>query len=169
MRTNSLTLIFAVDKNWSIGLDGDMHVYIKKDLKRFKELTLGNVLVMGRKTLESLPGSKPLDKRTTIVLTRRDIKARENLIVVNSIDDLFNILDDIDACKKIFVSGGQRVVEQLIDYCDYAYITKILYAFPESDTKIPNLDADSRWELVKESELLEENGIKFQYVDYKRK
>ncbi len=169
MRKDNLILIFAVDENWSIGLEGDMHVYIKKDLKRFKSLTEGNVLIMGRKTLESLPNSQPLPNRTNIVLTRNESFKQDDVIVANSLDHLFEILNEIDEDKDLFVSGGQAVVEELIDYCDRAYITKILYAFPKSDTKIPDLDQDSSWEIEEESEVYEENNIKFKYVNYIRK
>ena len=166
-----MILMFAVDENWNIGLDGDMLVHIRKDLKRFREFTEGNIIIMGRKTLEALPNSQPLANRTNIVLSRQDLKL-ESGYQVRSIEELDDLLGEINpkGDRKVFVTGGQNVVEQLIDRCDKAYITKILKKFPKADTTLHNLDEDEDWVLVKESEVYEENSIEFKYLDYvKRK
>lgn len=167
-----MKLIFAVDKNWSIGVNGDMLVHLSNDLKRFKEITMGGILVMGRKTFESLPNQKPLPGRTSLVVTTNKDYRREGITVVNSLEELFKKLEEINPEKErqVFLIGGGNLVDQLIDKCDYAHITKIDHAFPDFDTAIPNLDKIGGWEVVSEGESLtdEKTGYKYKHFDYKR-
>lgn len=164
-----MILIFAVDNNWNIGLDGGMLAHIKKDLKRFRELTEGNIVIMGRRTMEAGPNGRPLPNRTNIILTSKDLDF-ENDYVVKSLDDLDILLKEInkDNSKKVFVTGGQSVVEQLLDKCDEAYITKILKTFDKADTSLPNLDRDDDWKVDWESDIYSEDGLDFKYVNYRR-
>ena len=85
-----MKLIAAADKNWSIGKDGGLLCHMPGDLKFFKEKTLGKTVVMGRKTLDSLPGGKPLPGRTNVVLTRDENFHREGCIVIHSIEELLS-------------------------------------------------------------------------------
>ena len=140
-----MNLIVAVDQNWAIGKDGDQLVYLKEDLKRFRTLTSGHTVILGRKTLTTFPGGRPLKK------------------VFSSVEELVQQADG-DA----FVIGGASVYEQLLPYCDTAYITKIHAAFP-ADTYFPDLDKSEEWEGVEESESLEQDGIAYHYVTYRRK
>lgn len=84
-----MILIFAVDNNWNIGYNGDMLFKISEDLKRFKEITVGNIIIMGRKTFESLPYKKALPNRINIIITRDKEYKGENIMVVNSLEQLF--------------------------------------------------------------------------------
>ena len=142
--------IAAVDKNWAIGYKGKLLTSIPEDMKLFKNETTGNVVVMGRKTLESFPGGRPLPNRTNIVLTSFADYQSKGAIIVHSIDELFDRLSDYDT-EKIYVIGGETIYRQLIPYCDKALITKIDMDY-DADAFFPNPDNEDRRELEGESE-----------------
>ncbi|MDD3393543.1 MAG: dihydrofolate reductase [Anaerotignum sp.] len=161
-----MNLIVAVDEKWGIGRDGDLLCRISTDMKRFRSITSGNVLVMGRKTLESFPNKKPLPNRENVVLTNNLEYEAEGVILCHSIEELPRILEGFGE-KEVFVAGGGTVYQQLLPFCEKAYITKIKETFP-ADTHFPNLDMLPEWEIVEEDER-EENGIKFSFVLYQKK
>ena len=165
-----MRMIFAVDENWNIGYDGDMLFKISKDLQRFRLLTETNIIIMGRKTFEALPDQKALPNRINIVITRDAEYTAEDIIVVTSIDELFQLLEVINPDNKMinFVIGGGNVAHQLLQYCDYAYITKVLRSFDATDTLIPNLDEDQDWIIEKQSDYYMQDDLMYNYVDYKR-
>lgn len=152
--------IVAVSENWGIGKDNDLLFHIGADLKRFRTLTAGHTVVMGRKTLESLPGGKGLPKRRNIVLTANPDFTAENVEVVHNPAQLI-----FAAGADAFVIGGAAVYRQLLSLCERVYVTKV-FAAPEADVFFPDLDADPNWEIAVQSEIMEEDGIRFQYVDY---
>ena len=158
-----MKLIVAVDKNWAIGKDNDLLCHLPGDLKYFKERTTGKTVVMGRKTLESLPGGKPLPKRTNIVLTRDESFEKEGCVIVHSIEELLEKYGQED----LMVMGGAEIYTKLLPYCDTCYITEIDKEF-EADKHIPNVSADPAFEKVWESEENIENGIAYRFVEYKR-
>ncbi|MGF7060394.1 dihydrofolate reductase [Brassicibacter mesophilus] len=166
-----MKLIFAVDNNWNIGYDGDMLFKISEDLKRFRSLTEGNIIIMGRKTFESLPEKKALPNRINIVITRDKEYKAHNIIVINSLDKLFPLIEKLKSSSEneleTFVIGGGNIARQLISYCNKAHITKVFRAF-EADTLIPNLDLDDDWKIEKESEVYRQNNLLYKYVDYIR-
>lgn len=155
-----MNLIVAVDQNWAIGKDGDQLVYISEDLKRFKALTTGHPVILGRKTLATFPGGRPLKGRRNLILSTNPDYTVENAEVLHSISTLLEI-----APEDSFVIGGESVYRALLPYCDTAYITKIDAAFP-ADRYFPNLDQDPAWTLTDESEPLEQDGLKFRYLVY---
>lgn len=166
-----MNLIFAVDGNWRIGYGGRMLVEIREDLKRFREITEGNIVIMGRKTLEALPGQKPLENRINILVTRNKNYKKEGFYIINSLEDLFPLLKELNPDKKmqVFVTGGGTIARQLLLFCKKAYITKIFKDFPQADTFIPNLDLDSDWKAVNESDVYKtDDNIYYKYVDYER-
>ena len=161
-----MKLIVAVDKNWAIGYKGDLLIRISADLKRFKELTTGNAVIMGYNTLLSLPGSKPLKNRMNIVLYPTDIQI-EGATVVHGIDEAVDLAAEIKD-KDVFVIGGASVYNQLLPYCDTAYITKIYREF-EADVFIPDLDELDEWYIADESEIqINDDGTEYRYVTYKK-
>ena len=119
-----MDLIVAVDAKWGIGKDGDLLHPISADLKYFRQKTTGNVLVMGRKTLESFPNKKPLPNRVNIVLTNNKNYEAEGVVLCHGIDELPAVLKDYTD-KQIFVAGGGTIYEQLLPQCETAYVTKI--------------------------------------------
>ena len=141
-----MNLIAAVDKNWAIGYQNKLLTSIPEDMKFFRQTTTGKVVVMGRKTLESFPGKKPLKNRTNIVLTKNPSYQAEGAIVVHSEDELREELKKYDS-EDIFVIGGESIYRQLLDECDKAYITKIEYAYT-ADAYFPNLDEKEEWKIT---------------------
>ena len=161
-----MKLIVAVDKNWAIGYKGDLLIRISSDLKRFKEITTGNAVIMGYNTLLSLPGGRPLKNRMNIVLYPTDIEI-EGATVVHGIDEAVDLASEIKD-RDVFVIGGASVYNQLLPYCDTAYITKIDREF-EADVFIPNLDELDEWYIADESETFTEaDGTRYKYVTYKK-
>ena len=158
-----MKLIVAADKNWGIGKDNNLLCHLPGDLKYFKEKTLGKTVVMGRKTLESLPGAKPLPKRTNVVITRDQSFEKEGCQVVHSIDEALEKYSGDD----VMVLGGAEIYTQLLDCCDTCYITQIDKEF-DADKFIPNLENHPDFEKVWESEPCEENGITYRFTEYKR-
>lgn len=119
-----MNLIAAVDNNWAIGKNNQLLVRIPMDQKFFREMTTGKVVVMGRKTLESFPNSRPLKNRTNIVLTHNPSYEVEGAVVVHSLDELHKELEKYNS-EDIYIIGGQKIYEQLVDECDVAHITKV--------------------------------------------
>jgi dihydrofolate reductase len=165
-----MILIFAVDNNWNIGYDGDMLFKISEDLKRFRRLTEGNIVIMGRKTFESLPNKRALPNRINIVITRDKEYSASNVIVINSLEELFPLIEKLNPNNEMnnFVIGGGNIAQQLISYCHKAYITKVFKTFEVADTLIPNLDLYDDWKIVNESEVYRQDDLLYKYVDYIR-
>lgn len=160
-----MILVMAVDAKWAIGYKGDMLTRIPEDLKHFKEMTMGGVLVMGRKTFDAtgaLPG------RETIIVSR-SLKEMEGAHIAHSLDDLREMLKEKYSDKKIFLVGGASLIDQLIEEVDEAEITFIKKDFEPYDTVMRNLDEDEAFELVKTSEEYAYQDMKFEYRKYKRK
>ena len=155
-----MNLIVAVDENWAIGKGGDQLVYIGADLKRFKELTTGHPVILGRKTLATFPGGRPLKNRRNLILSATPDYTVEGAEVYADLDSLL-----ASAPEDSFIIGGESVYRALLDRCDTAYVTKIHAAFP-ADRYFPDLDASPHWTTTEEGPVLEENGIRFQYVTY---
>ena len=167
-----MELIAAADKNWGIGRDGGLLCHLPGDLKYFKEMTTGRTVVMGRKTLDSLPGGRPLPRRRNIVLTRDLSFAREGCEVAHDLPELFFLLAGRDAGgnaggEPVMVIGGAAVYEQLLPYCDSCLITKLEAAFA-ADTFIRNLDAEADFRLAWQSEPQTENGVTYRFTRYER-
>ena len=159
--------IVAVDKNWGIGLKGKLLVSIPADMKFFRSTTLGKVVVMGRKTLESFPNKAPLKDRVNIVLTKNTSFQKNGVIVVHSIDELKDELKKYNS-DDVYVIGGETIYKQLIDECDTAYVTKIDYAY-EADAYFPNLDEKDNWEVVVEGEEETYYDLEYYFMTYKKK
>ena len=162
-----MNLIVAVDKNWAIGKENKLLVSIPADMKFFREETAGNVVVMGRKTLESFPNGQPLRDRKNIVLTKDKNYQVEGAIIVNSESELLEKLKDYQQ-EEIFVIGGGSVYEMLLPYCDTAHVTKIDFAY-EADTYFPNLDETSEWQIGATSEEQTYFDLEYYFVKYVRK
>lgn len=162
-----MKLIAAVDNNWGIGLNNQLLVNIPSDKRYFKQLTEHQVVVMGRKTYESLPGKRPLENRVNIILTKAFDFQAKGFEVARSVEELFEMLKDYKE-KEIFVIGGQNVYEQLHEYCEEAYITKIDYAY-QADRYCPNLDTANEWQLVGISEEETYYDLEYYFCKYQNK
>lgn len=161
-----MKLIAAVDSNWAIGNRGQQLVNIPQDQKMFRDMTLGKVIIMGRKTLESLPGGQPLYGRTNIVLTK-DLQYRvKGAKLCHSVEEVMELLSGYPQ-DDIYVIGGQRVYEQFLPYCDEALVTWIDYEYA-ADTYFPNLDRASDWTMAEESDEQTYFNLCYTYRTYKR-
>ena len=158
-----LEAIVAVNRDWGIGADGTQNVVLHADRKHFRAVTEGCAVIVGRRTLADFPGGRPLPNRRNIVLTRGDLTI-DGAEVAHTVEEALALAGS-DRCLVI---GGASVYRTLLPYCERIYVTKI-DACPPSDSFFPDLDASSDWEIEHESEEMEENGVRFRFVDYIRK
>ncbi len=160
-----MNCIVVVDQNWAIGCDGGLLFSLPTDMKRFRTLTLDGTVILGRKTLDSFPGGKPLPRRRNIVITHNSEFEREGVEVVTSTDEALAAAEGTDA-DKLWIIGGGSVYTALLSRCKRVYLTKVDAAAEGSDTFFPNLDKLPGWEVESTSEPMEENGLTFRFVDY---
>lgn len=160
-----MKLIVAVARDWGIGNKGGLLFNAPEDMEFFKNSTLNKVVVMGRKTLLSLPGGNPLKNRTNIVMTSDVDFKKEGCIIINSTEALFEELKRYNS-DDVFLIGGGKMYNELYPYCSEAYITKF-DAILEADTYLHNFDEDKDWLLTYASEIHEHDGLKFIFNTYK--
>lgn len=161
-----MNLIVAVDKNWAIGCNNRLLVSIPSDMKFFRETTMGKVVVMGRKTLESFPGGQPLKNRTNIVITSDSDYKVKDVIVVPSIEAAVEELKKYEE-EDIYVIGGESIYRQMLPYCKTAYVTKIDHAY-DADTFFPNLDEMEGWKLTGVTEEQTYFDLEYVFARYER-
>ena len=159
-----MNLIVNVTKNWGIGYENHLLVSISQDLRRFRSLTQGKTVILGRKTLETFPGGRPLRNRNNIILSSNREFLAEGATVVHSGEELKKALNGIPP-DDICVIGGASVYEELLPYCEKAFVTMTDTELP-ADRFCPNLEKLPEWELKEKSEIMTENGLSFQYLDY---
>ncbi|EIW19269.1 MULTISPECIES: dihydrofolate reductase [Pelosinus] len=159
-----MKLIVAVDEQWGIGCKGQLLVTIPADMQHFKEKTKGKVIVMGRETFESLPGSKPLQGRINIVLTKNIKLHWEGVTLCHSLSQLFTALASYRS-EDIFIIGGESVYRQCLPYCSEAYVTKISNMHP-ADTCFPNLDSRPEWQCIEESSVQSYKDSTYRFTTY---
>lgn len=161
---NDLILIASADRNWGLGKDNKLLKRIPEDLKRFSELTKGNVIVVGRKTLESFKDKKPLPDRINIVLTRDKEYTCEGAVIIHSVEELIDTIKEIN--KNVYVCGGATIYKQLLPYCESALITQIDGEY-DADTYLINLEEYSNWKKTYIGDWQESRAeVRFRYVDY---
>ena len=160
-------MIFSADRNWGIGYKNNLLFRAKADMKRFREMTAGKTVIMGRKTLQSLPGGKILHGRVNLILSRDGSYYAEGARVFGSAGALLEETERLPP-DDVFVIGGGEIYRLLMPYCGKAYVTSWDAVFP-ADSFMVNLDEDSGWVLAHTSEPLSENGVVFKYKLYKRR
>lgn len=166
-----MKLIVAAEKNWGIGKENKLLAHLPQDLKYFRKMTTGKIVIMGRKTLESLPGGKPLKDRINVVISRNSDLRTEGCVLAGSPEEAVGkalALAGEDGSDRLMVLGGASIYRQLLPSCDTCYVTRMENAL-ESDCSFPDLDRDPEWELVRESPMQEENGIRYRFAEYRRK
>ena len=162
-----MNCIVAVDNNWAIGYKNNLLVSIPADMRFFRDTTIDKVVVMGKNTLESFPGGKPLVKRTNIVVAlEKDYKV-PGATVVNSIEEAMEAVKEYDT-NDVYIIGGGSIYRQFLPYCDIAHVTKIDYEY-EADTYFPNLDEDDEWELTGDSDEQTYYDLEYRFLRYERK
>ena len=162
-----MNAIVNVDKNWGIGNKGELLISIPADMKMFREETTGNVIVLGRKTMETFPGGKPLPNRDNIVLSRKSDLKIPGATVVHDISELMEVLKRYDS-NRVYVVGGETIYEQLLPYCDTVHVTKVDRAY-EADAHFPNLDQMPEWEITAAGEEQSYFDTTYRFIKYTRK
>lgn len=156
--------IVSVTRDWGIGRDGGLLVRNKADMRRFKELTMGGSVIMGRETFEGLPGG-PLTGRNNIVLTRNRDFTSEGIEVAGSIDEALARAGAYG--KRAWLIGGASLYRQFLDRCGMAYVT-VHDIVLDADAYFPDLDEDDAWSRVDITEAdVTADGIPFRFALYK--
>lgn len=165
---HSVSIIACVDTNLGIGKDGDLlYTGNKEDLKNFKKYTQNSIIIMGRKTFESLPGRKPLPNRENIVVTRNpDFEPVEGIFVCDSIESAINM--SLGKNKEIFIIGGAEIYKYVLDndYCNWIYLTIIHSVEQKADTFFPEIDIVD-WHLVNEFDIQPSNNFAYNQTFHK--
>ncbi|MFA9378472.1 MAG: dihydrofolate reductase [Lachnotalea sp.] len=162
-----MNLIAAVDKNWAIGLRGQLLVKIPNDQKLFRAETTRKVVVLGRKTIETFPSGLPLPSRTNIILSTNENYTVRGAKVVHSIDELLEELKQYKS-EDIYIIGGESIYKAMLPYCNVAHITKIDHVY-DGDSYFPNLDDDEGWLVAGESEEQTYFNLEYAFLKYERK
>lgn len=157
--------IVHVDKEWGIGKGNGMMFSLPKDMKFFRETTMGHTVVMGGNTLRSFPNGKPLKNRTNIVLSRGQV--RDDCVIVRSYEELKNEMKR-RGNEDIYVIGGGEVYRALLPYCHGALVTKV-DAVGGAEVFFPDLDKDPDFVCVNEGEPVEDNGYTIRFTEYENK
>lgn len=155
---NKFSIIVAMSENYVIGLNNSLPWHLSDDLKRFKEITTGHQIVMGRKTYESI--GRPLPNRDNFVLTRNAKLQIDGINVIKSLNDIPS------SDKKTFIIGGGEIYAQLISSCDELLVTKV-HCEIDGDAYFPIIDL-SVWSLINQSEKFTENDLEYSYLTYRK-
>lgn len=156
--------IVAVDLNWGIGYKGNLLERISEDMKFFKQMTLGKVVIMGRETFESLPGQEPLKDRINIVISKSESFNTKKVTICHSLNGLFQELEKYNS-EDVFVIGGESIYSQLLPYCTEACVTKIENKYV-ADKYFVDLDKSKTWTLVSASDPLIYKDIQYSFKKY---
>ena len=160
----TITLIAAAAQNDALGKDNDLIWHISEDLKRFKRLTTGHAIIMGRKTFESMP--KALPNRTNIVLTKNENYKAEGAVVASTIDEALVLAGEDN---QPFIIGGAQIYSLFMDHCNRIELTRVHHDF-EADVFFPKIDT-SKWKISKEEFIskTEDQPYNFTYITYDKK
>ena len=159
-----LEAIVAVYADWGIGAGGTQPVVVRADRKRFREVTGGSAVIVGRKTLADFPGGKPLKNRKNIVLSRSSGPI-EGAVVARSAEEALAAAAE---SGRVFIIGGESVYKALFPHLERVYVTK-LRCHPHSDAFFPDLDADPNWRIAEAGEEQSEDGLGYRFLTYVRR
>lgn len=166
-----MRLIAAVDRNWGIGYQDDLQFRIRSDLKRFRQLTVGGIIICGRKTLMSFPAGKPLDQRVNIILSRSTSFVAEDAIICHDMTMAFAKLNELLEQgwrnDQINVIGGADIFDQFLPYCHEALITLVHQEKP-ADRYLQRIDQMENWVLTQQSPMQSEDAIFYEYRTYRQ-
>ena len=169
-----MNIIVNADKNWAIGKNNSLLVRIPADMKYFRQMTEGNIVVMGRKTLESFPQGRPLANRVNIVISHNPDYQVKDAIVVHSVVEklcrilgtaLANIASIVD--PEVFVIGGESIYRAMLPYCNIAYVTRTDHVY-EADTWFPDLEKDPDWQKTAETDEQTYFDLEYVFAKYER-
>ncbi|MGB5990058.1 MAG: dihydrofolate reductase [Marinifilaceae bacterium] len=157
-----VSIIVAAAENNAIGKDNQLICRLSADLKRFKSLTMGHHIIMGRKTYESI--GRPLPGRRSVIISRNKDYKQEGCVVVHSLEEAFAICND----EEVFVIGGGEIYNQAFPLASNLYLTR-MNSHIEGDTFIPEVKA-SEWNEVFREDLQkdEKNECDYSFINYER-
>jgi len=163
--SKQISIIVAIAENYAIGKDNDLLWHISKDLKRFKKLTKGHYIIMGKRTYYSLP-VRPLPNRTSLIITDIADEEIDNCLMAYSIEDA---VEKMDSEKENFIIGGGSIYRQFMPLADKLYITRVHKNF-EADTFFPEISLDE-WRLVEKIDVNDDpqNDFTYSFETYIRK
>lgn len=161
-----ISAIVAVDENWGIGYNGDLLEHIPEDSKYFKAITDGGVVIMGRKTWDSLP-KKPLPNRFNIVITSQE-RHFEEMTAFIPFSEAVSRLKHSPKEDDWFIIGGGQIYKELLPYCDRVYVTKIFKDHANVDTYFPNLDESEEWTPAACTDIHQYKDLTYQFWQYDR-
>ena len=162
-----MNMIVAADRNWGIGKGGSLLVSIPADMKLFRSQTEGKVVVMGRRTLESLPGGLPLKGRINIVLSSNPSFKAAGAVICNNVEALLQEIRKYPP-EDVFCIGGESLYKMLLPYTGTVYVTRIDFSF-QADRFFPNLDVSSDFILTEESEEHTYFDLEYRFAKYERR
>ena len=166
-----ITVIAAAALDWGIGSRGKLLISIPDDMQRFRRLTTGGTVIMGRRTYDSLP-KKPLPNRRNIILSHRyhELTKLEENVYGADLPAITSWLDSIRGAaeENVFIIGGGEIYAALLPWCDRVLITRVMESFPGTDTFFPDLDSMDDWRISEESALLEYGNTRYKFVTYTR-
>ena len=161
-----ITIIAAIAKNNALGKDNDLIWHLPADLKRFKNITSGHHILMGRNTFESI--GKPLPNRTTIIITRNKNYFKDGCLIAHSLEEAIDLVDNDEA---IFIIGGAQIYKEAIekDLVDQLDITQVHHEF-EADVFFPKIDSKI-WEETSREDFKadEKNKFDYSFLSFKKK
>ena len=161
-----MNIIVAADKKNGIGYQGKLLVTIPFDQQLFRKETIGKVVVMGRKTLESLPGGRVLEGRTNIVLTRNPDYTCKGAIICHSVEEVLEQIKQYHS-EDVYVIGGESVYREFLPYADRIHLTRIDYVY-EADTFFPEISSEE-WTLTDVSDEQTYFDLVYDFRCYERK
>ncbi len=162
-----MNAIVAVTPSWAIGKQGGLLFSLHEDMMYFRRITMGKTMIMGRKTLESFPGGRPLPKRRNIVLTRDPFYTKEGVEVVRTVEEAAELVRDLPE-DEVFVIGGGETYRQLLPYCSKVYVTHIDQD-TEAEVFFPDLSRIPGWELTSLSEPITEGPYSYRFGIWEKK
>lgn len=162
-----ISIIVAIAKNNAIGFENKLLYWLPNDLKRFKALTTGNTIIMGRKTFESLPKGA-LPNRRNIVLSRNS--ETKSFPGAECFDSLEKALESCTECENVYIIGGASIYEQAVPIANRLCITYIDDIPAEADTFFPKINIED-WEITfrEEHEIDEKHNQRYTFIDLERK
>ena len=159
-----MKMIVCVSENYGIGKDGELLFSIPEDMKLFRTETSGKVVVMGRATLESFPGGKPLKNRVNIVLTNSPDYSCEGAVVVHSFDEAMEKISQYPS-ENVYIIGGESIYKMFENVCNEAIVTKVQQTV-DADKFFFNIDETPGWKLAETSTIMEYENFKYTFNKY---
>ncbi len=160
--------ILNCDKEYGIGKKNGLLFSLKEDMAFFRRTTLNHVVAMGENTLLSFPNQKPLKNRTNIVLSADKDHNYEGVVNVHTFEEFLKIVAKYAQNEDVYIIGGASMYRQTLEYVDFVYLTKV-DAIGGAEVFFVNIDADSRFEIVSESEPIQDGDYMIKFVTYRNK